>query len=146
MRCIFRLYIVLPFQICKIKKNEMKKNNFLFMACWSSCAMWIVTGRPSSPQYQRVKGPHIKHSDGVCICYRAAAIFKGRNREWVHRRKEDAAVGFVFMAYSSGVLTNIEICFLSVYCSLNSSGCVGRPINFNKLLYQVAFAHYTRGH
>lgn len=93
----------------------------------------IVTGRLSSPQYQRGKGPRIKHGDGVCICYQAAAIFKGRNREWVQGRKEDAAV-FVFMAYLSGACANIQICFQNIYGSLNSSGCAGGPINcFNGL-------------
>lgn len=78
--------------------------------------MWIVTGCPSSPQYQRVKGLRIKHGDGVCICYPAAEIFKGRNREWVHGRKEDAAFGFCI--YGLVIWTLYQHLNLLFKCSL----------------------------
>lgn len=103
-----------PIWHVKIKKSKKKWRKTIFYS-WSlgvHARMWIVTGRPSSAQYQSVKGLHIKHGDGVCICYQAAEIFKGRNREWVHGRKEDAALSFcIYGLFIWTLYQHLNMCF-----------------------------------
>lgn len=83
-----------PFRHVRINWiNDNEEKLFSIHGVWEFMRRYELSQAVHLLSIKEGKG-HASNTVMVCISYQAAAIFKGRNREWVQGRKEDAAVGF----------------------------------------------------